>query len=244
MKTSIITAAMALALSLPVQAASNELNYNLIDFNETASVRVPNDTMNVVLEVQETGTSRQAVSNAVTRRLNAVLARAKAAPQLFEVESGNRGAYPQYSEYNSNGNRRAITGWTDTATVSISSRNFDALSKLVADSQNDASVDRLTFSVSPAKRTEAVNQASDTALRTFQQRAQHMSKTLGFSNYKIVRVELHQSFENGEEGVAAAPMMAESFARSAKAMDAAMPMDLDAGVRTVRQTVRGSVQMQ
>ena len=94
MKTSIITAAMALALSLPVQAASNELNYNLVDFNETASVRVPNDTMNVVLEVQETGTSRQAVSNAVTRRLNAVLARAKAAPQLFEVESGNRSAYP------------------------------------------------------------------------------------------------------------------------------------------------------
>lgn len=80
MKTSVITAAMALALSLPVQAASNELNYNLVDFNETASVRVPNDTMNVVLEVQETGTSRQAVSNAVTRRLNAVLARAKAAP--------------------------------------------------------------------------------------------------------------------------------------------------------------------
>ena len=27
MKTSVITAAMALALSLPVQAASNELNY-------------------------------------------------------------------------------------------------------------------------------------------------------------------------------------------------------------------------
>ena len=39
MKTSVITAAMALALSLPVQAASNELNYNLGDFNETASVR-------------------------------------------------------------------------------------------------------------------------------------------------------------------------------------------------------------
>lgn len=243
MKTSVITAAMALALSLPVQAASNELNYNLVDFNETASVRVPNDTMNVVLEVQETGTSRQAVSNAVTRRLNAVLARAKAAPQLFEVESGNRSAYPQYSEYNSNGNRRVITGWTDTATVSISSRNFDALSKLVADSQNDASVDRLTFSVSPTKRTEAVNQASDTALRTFQQRAQHMSKTLGFSGYKIVRIQFNQSFDNADygEGVgfAAAPQAAMMRARTKSAEIG----QVSPGMQEIRQTIQVSVQM-
>ena len=126
----------------------------------------------------------------------------------------------------------------------MKSADFAALSKLVADSQQDAMLGGVSFSVSPKKHAAAVDAASEQALHSFRTRALNVSKTLGFSNYKIVRVELHQSFENGDEGMAAAPMMAESFARSAKAMDAAMPMDLDAGVRTVRQTVRGSVQMQ
>ena len=59
-----------------------------------------------------------------------------------------------------------------------------------------------------------------------------------------MRVELHQSFENGEEGLMAEAMPAMGMMRRAKAMDAAVPMDLNAGVRTVRQTIRGSVQMQ
>ena len=85
--------------------------------------------------------------------------------------------------------------------------------------------------------------ASEQALRSFRTRAQSVSRTLGFANYKIVRVELHQSFENGDESVATAPLMAQGFARSIKAASA-VPMDLNAGVRTVRQTIRGSVQMQ
>ena len=155
------------------------------------------------------------------------------------MESGSRSVYPEYDE-----KRVGIKGWTDSADIYVKSTDFAALSKLVADSQQDAMLGDVSFSVSPKKYAAAVDEASEQALRSFRTRAQKVSKTLGFSNYKIVRVELHQSFENGDEGMAAAPMMAESFARSAKAMDAAMPMDLDAGVRTVRQTVRGSVQMQ
>ena len=193
-------------LGLAAPAMSEELHYNVAEFSESASVRVPNDTMSVTLRV---------------------------------VESGSRSVYPEYDE-----KRKGIKGWTDSADIYVKSADFAALSKLVADSQQDAMLGDVSFSVSPKKHAAAVDAASEQALHSFRTRALNVSKTLGFSNYKIVRVELHQSFENGDEGMAAAPMMAESFARSAKAMDAAMPMDLDAGVRTVRQTVRGSVQMQ
>ena len=225
------------ALGLAAPAMAEELHYNVAEFSESASVRVPNDTMSVTLRVVESGASREAVSNKVTKRVNAVLARAKA-NRAFEVESGSRSVYPEYDE-----KRKGIKGWTDSADIYVKSADFAALSKLVADSQQDAMLGGVSFSVSPKKHA-AVDAASEQALHSFRTRAQKVSRTLGFANYKIVRVELHQSFENGEEGMAAAPMMAESFARSAKAMDAAMPMDLDAGVRTVRQTVRGSVQMQ
>ena len=219
-------------------AMAEELHYNVVEFSESAGVRVPNDTMSVTLRVVESGASREAVSNKVTKRVNAVLARAKG-NQAFEVESGSRSVYPEYDE-----KRVGIKGWTDSADILVKSTDFAALSKLVADSQQDAMLGNVSFSVSPKKYAAAVDEASEQALRSFRTRAQKVSRTLGFANYKIVRVELHQAFENGEEGVMAEAMPAMGMMRRAKAMDAAVPMDLNAGVRTVRQTIRGSVQMQ
>ena len=224
------------ALGLAASAMAEELHYNVAEFSESASVRVPNDTMSVTLRVVESGASREAVSNKVTKRVNAVLARAKA-NRAFEVESGSRSVYPEYDE-----KRKGIKGWTDSADIFVKSTDFAALSKLVADNQQDTMLGGVSFSVSPKKYAAAVNEASEQALRSFRARALNVSKALGFADYKIVRVELNQSFENGDEGAMAMPFSA-SFARSAKAMDAA-PMDLNAGVRTVWQTVRGSVQMQ
>ena len=230
--------ALLAILGLAAPAMAEELHYNVVEFSESAGVRVPNDTMSVTLRVVESGASREAVSNKVTKRVNAVLARAKG-NQAFEVESGSRSVYPEYDE-----KRVGIKGWTDSADILVRSTDFAALSKLVADSQQDAMLGDVSFSVSPKKYAAAVDEASEQALRSFRTRAQKVSRTLGFSNYKIVRVELHQSFENGDEGAMAEAMPAMGMMRRAKAMDAAVPMDLNAGMRTVRQTIRGSVQMQ
>ena len=230
--------ALLAILGLAAPAMAEELHYNVVEFSESAGVRVPNDTMSVTLRVVESGASREAVSNKVTKRVNAVLARAKG-NQAFEVESGSRSVYPEYDE-----KRVGIKGWTDSADILVKSTDFAALSKLVADSQQDAMLGDVSFSVSPKKYAAAVDEASEQALRSFRTRAQKVGRTLGFSNYKIVRVELHQSFENGDEGAMAEAMPAMGMMRRAKAMDAAAPMDLNAGVRTVRQTIRGSVQMQ
>ena len=223
-------------LARAAPAMAEDLHYNVVAFSESASVRVPNDTMSVTLRVVESGAARKTVSNKVTKRLNAVLARAKG-NRAFEVESGSRSVYPEYDA-----KRTGIKGWTDSAEIFVKSTDFAALSKLVADSQQDAMLGDVSFSVSPKKYAAAVDEASEQALRSFRARALNVSKTLGFSGYKIVRVELNQSFENGDNSAVAMPM-AESFALSAKAMEA-VPMDMNAGVRTVRQTAHGSVQMQ
>ena len=223
-------------LAWAAPAMAEDLHYNVVAFSESASVRVPNDTMSITLRVVESGAARETVSNKVTKRVNAVLARAKG-NRAFEVESGSRSVYPEYDA-----KRTGIKGWTDSAEIFVKSTDFAALSKLVADSQQDAMLGDVSFSVSPKKYAAAVDEASEQALRSFRARALNVSKTLGFSGYKIVRVELNQSFENGDNSAVAMPM-AESFARSTKAMDA-VPMDMNAGVRTVRQTAHGSVQMQ
>lgn len=223
-------------LAWAAPAMAEDLHYNVVAFSESASVRVPNDTMSVTLRVVESGAARETVSNKVTKRVNAVLARTKG-NRAFEVESGSRSVYPEYDA-----KRTGIKGWTDSAEIFVKSTDFAALSKLVADSQQDAMLGDVSFSVSPKKYAVAVDEASEQALRSFRARALNVSKTLGFSGYKIVRVELNQSFENGDNSAVAMPM-AESFALSAKAMET-VPMDMNAGVRTVRQTAHGSVQMQ
>lgn len=87
MKKNLALLPLAAALALP--AAAEELHYNLVEFHESASVRVPHDTMHIVLEVSETAPSREAAANKVTARVNAVLARARAKSSL-KAESGRR----------------------------------------------------------------------------------------------------------------------------------------------------------
>ena len=187
-----IILAMCLAAALPTWA--EELHYNVLEFNESASVTVPNDTMTVTLRVQANGKSRGEVANLVTHRVNAILARTKN-NKAFEVSSDNRSTYPEYND------KRAIVGWTDIADIRISSMDLEALSQLVADSQKEAAVENISFSVSPKKYAAAVEEASNQALKSFKQRADNVSKTLGFSNgYKIVKIQLNQAFENNDEG--------------------------------------------
>lgn len=227
-----IIASGAILACLTTPAWADSINYNIVEFSESASVRVPNDTMNVVLRITENGKSRQNVSNAVTRRLNAVLARAQGNKD-FEVESGNRHTYPEY------GDNHKIIGWSDSAEIRITSQAFDALNKLIADSQNDAMIDHISFSVSAKNRAKAVEEASEQALKAFQTRAKNVSKTLGFSQYKIVHLNLNQSFSTQ----VAQPKLAARMATYANA-DAAEVMQTSAGIAEIRQTVQGSIQIQ
>lgn len=229
-----IILAMCLAAALPTWA--EELHYNVLEFNESASVTVPNDTMTVTLRVQANGKSRGEVANLVTHRVNAILARTKN-NKAFEVSSDNRSTYPEYND------KRAIVGWTDIADIRISSMDLEALSQLVADSQKEAAVENISFSVSPKKYAAAVEEASNQALKSFKQRADNMSKTLGFSNgYKIVKIQLNQAFENNDEEGYARPMS--MGVRMAFKAEPAEIMQTNAGVQKIRQTVRATVQMQ
>lgn len=227
---------MTLASVWIAPAAAENLEYNVLQFNESASVRVPNDTMTVVLRVLETGKSRQTVSNAVSHRVNTVLERAKN-HSVFDVQNGNRSVYPERDS------KGTITSWTDSADIRISSTDFDALNKLVADSQHDAMLDNVSFSVSPKNHTKAVSDASDKALQSFRQRAKQMSQSLGFSGYKIVKIQLNQSFENNDSNEYAEPVAFSVMAFKAKSRTAEV-MSTRAGTHEIRQTIQATVQMQ
>lgn len=224
-----------LAATLATPAFAEEMHYNLLQFQESAAVTVANDTMTVILKVEQQSPSRQTAADTVTRRLNAVLARSRAGGKMFKTETLGRNVYPVYD------NNNRIKGWQDSARLRIESSDFAALSKLIADSQNEAMPAGLHFSVSPQKHAQAVEQAAEKALQSFRQRAQTVSRSLGFSGYKIVRISLNESFESHAEYSAAAPVpMAAAYAQK----HSAPVMDTEPGEQEIRQTVNGTVQMQ
>lgn len=216
--------------------AAEPLNYNVVSFSESASTIVTNDLMTATLTIREEGSDRQTVSNAVTNRLNIVNARI-AANRQFKSELTNRYTQPSYN------NKGKISTWHDQATLQIQSKDFAALNKLIAESQKEAAIESLQFSVSPEKRSETINQLSKEALKNFQARAKVISQTLGFSDYKIVNIHLNSNFRTYHDNMMpkAASMRAAPLA-AAEAYTPEMTTD-NAGSQEISQTVNGSIQM-
>ncbi|KPN71682.1 SIMPL domain-containing protein [Neisseria sp. 83E34] len=224
--------AIALLL-LPLIATpvfAEPLNYNVVSFSESVSTTADNDLMSVVFAIEEEGKDRQAVSNRITQRLNTLNARISA-NKAFKGAVINRSTQPHYNE------KGKVTGWYDSAYVSVESKDFQALNKLIAASQNDAAVMRLSFTVSPEKRSEITNELSKQALKNFKKRAEVISQTLGFRGYKIVNIQIDSNFRTRQ-----------TAAMKSQTMDAALSsvpeMTADnPGTEEIIQTVSGSIQM-
>ncbi|ASP18379.1 hypothetical protein HMPREF9120_02579 [Neisseria sp. oral taxon 020 str. F0370] len=232
MKKSRLTAFFLSALAAAAQA--EPLNYNVVEFAESATVSVPRDTMTAVFAVRAEAREREAAHRAFAAKMNAFSRRA-AADKALEVSEANRISHPVYSYPD---NKRVQTGWQESIEYTVKSQDFAALNRLIAQSQKDAEVQNTHFTLSPQKRNAAVDEASRAALLRFKDRAAALAQTLGFSGYKIVSLKL------GELGDAPVMMM------SAKAGYAA-PMAADnetaappsPGLEEIRITVNGSVQM-
>lgn len=221
------------AFSLPLYA--NDLNYNIINFSESASITVANDTMSIQLTISHQGNNRQTVSNIVTNRFNAIQSKLKA-NSSFEAEILGRNVYPRYND------KQQIIAWQDSIQLRIKSKDFDALSKLMAEVQEQAQISHLSFSVSPQLRAKALEEASEKALAAFSKRAISISQNLGFSGrYRLVNLDINHSFEEHSNHGNTSLML-----RSTTAKVSAPNMDIDntsSGSRQVRQNVSGSIQL-
>ncbi|MDO1510751.1 MULTISPECIES: SIMPL domain-containing protein [unclassified Neisseria] len=227
----------AVASTAPPAAVAEPLNYNIVEFAESASLEIPRDTMSVFLRVHEEGRNRNAVNTAFMKKFNN-LNRKTATGSDFKTELLFRKAFPRYEYTN---NKRVQSGWEEEALIKVTGKNFDALNNLIASAQNEANLDDIRFSVSKEKREDAVDRVSKAALLRFKDRASTLTKIMGFNHYKIVRIDLGQIGNRSAEETE--PMMMRS-AKSAMAEDAAaLPETTSPGMEEISITVRGSIQM-
>lgn len=145
--------ALLLAASLPVAAES--LNYNIVEFSESANMEVPRDTMTAHFNINAEGKDRQAVNQAFMKKFNQFNKISQ--NSKFKAELMERNASPRYQYTNG---KRTQTGWEEHAYFKVESKDFEALNRLIADSINIAVLESSSFSVSKEKREETVDQLS------------------------------------------------------------------------------------
>lgn len=226
------------AATATMSARAEPLNYNVVEFAESASAEVPRDTMTIHLTVNQEGKDRAEVNRAFVRKFNALNQRLEA-NRSFKSELLSRNAYPRY-EYKS-GKQNQI-GWQETARFKVESKDFDALNRLIADAQNEASVSNTSFSVSKQKREEVIDQVSKAALLRFKDRANTLAKTLGFNSYKIVHLNLGQIGNQQVMEYAAAPMAMRAM-KAADGLGGEVTEAPNPGTEEISITVNGSIQM-
>ena len=236
-----ILAALILATALPAAAETDTLHYNMVEFAESAHLEITRDTMTAYFSIASEGKDRATVNKAFQKKFNDFNKAVQ--NNKLQTEILNRSASPRY-EYN-NG-KRIQTGWEEEAVFKVESKDFDAINRLIDETLQTATLNRIGFSISKEKREAAVDQVSKAAILRFKDRAQDLAKTLGFSNYKIVKLNLgHIGNRSIDNGFARAKMMnveAAMFKRSASdennAIQAPSP-----GSEEISITVNGSVQM-
>ena len=123
--------ALLLAASLPVAAES--LNYNIVEFSESANMEVPRDTMTAHFSINAEGKDRQAVNQAFMKKFNQFNKISQ--NSKFKAELMERNASPRYQYTNG---KRTQTGWEEHAYFKVESKDFEALNRLIADSINIA----------------------------------------------------------------------------------------------------------
>ncbi len=221
--------ALLAILTLPVALAAEQQGptHNLINFSVEASAEVDNDLLVAVLYAQREGSQPARLADEVNQAVNWGIAQAKATAGV-KVQTQSYQTQPVYRS-------GKLTGWRVSQAIRLESREAAALSELVGKLQEQLAVQSLGFEVSDAARRAADEGLTTQALDSFTARAKLLTRQLGRSSYRLVRVNV-----NSAGGPVPRPML-RAMAMEAD-MAAAAPV-LEAGTQRLAVSVDGTIEL-
>ncbi|WP_322995464.1 SIMPL domain-containing protein [Castellaniella sp.] len=218
-----------LALAPLAQAHEPADSYPRATLSAQASTEVQQDTVQVTLSAELSGTTQQQVSDQLNTRLDAAMKQAKGHDNI-EVRSGAYRIWP------SNDRDGKIAEWRGRAEILLKSQDFNATSQLAAQMSPHLSIDGLSFSVSRKRQAAEEQKLMQQAVQAFRDRAQALTQALQFPSYRLHSLDLGGS---GEISYAPAPRMM----MSAMAADK-VAAPLEAGQQTISVSVQGVIVLQ
>ena len=202
--------------------------YNRVSLNESAQTEVDNDLLVAVLFAQAEGKDAAMPADEVNRIVDWAVNLAKSHPEVKVQTLG----YQSSAIYN----KSNIRGWRVNQSLRLESRDSRLLGDLVARLQEQLKVKSIGYQVSDEQRRKQLDNLTAEALARFQDRAEHIAKSLGRSAYRVVRLNINDSRQN--------PMpMARGMAMEASADGGVAPARIEAGTQKMTISVNGEIEL-
>jgi predicted secreted protein len=219
---------VTLLIATNVNAHDDELNYNQISLEASASADVENDTMIVSLYAQEEGSKAATLSDNVNKKINNALAILKQHKSI-NVETESYSTTPVY-------NKNQIISWRVKQSIRLESKDMPLMSELIGELQQQLKLNQISFDVSREKSEQETQLLIDQALAAYDKRATQISNTLKSGIYKIVNMNVSTS-------TSAQPYRyKQSRAMMADSMSVAVP-EIAKGNKTLTVRVNGTIEI-
>lgn len=213
-----------LCVSQSVAAGATE--YNRVNLSVQAQVEVANDVLVAVLFAQREGTDLPSMSDAVNKAIARALARAKQTPGI-KVQTLDYRTHPvTYRD-------KKVSTWRVRQSLRLESGDADSLGELIGALQETLAVESFGYTVTPAARAKAEEQAIGEAIAAFRARAGQITRHLGHSNYRLVNMDVRSG---------GAPSYPQPM-RSSMAVSAVSAPAVEPGTQSLSVTASGSVEL-
>jgi len=214
-----------LSLASPLKA--QDISYNQISLNASASQNVTNDVLTARLVVQENGAKPSQLSQRVNKRMTKILQLAKPSSDV-KTQTTNYNTQPRYK----NGK---ITDWQVTQQLSLTSENIEQLTTLLAKLNELANIQSMTFSISDSLREQIRQSLTKAAIKKFRNKAQMFTEEFDKTTYQLI----HASVDTNSNHYRPQPMMMEKMAMA----DFASAPAVSSGTNKITVTVSGSIEL-
>ena len=203
---------------------------NVVQLSATSAVEVPQDTLEIHLQVTREGADPARVQAELKAVLDAALAQARrdAQPGALDARTGTFSVLPRYSR------ERRIANWVGTAELVLEGTDIARVCE-AAGRVPGMVVSQAAFRLSSERRERAEHDVQAQAIAQFRAKAADIARSFGFNAYGLREVSV-----NVQDVAIPRMRMVASEAASAPA-DAALPVE--AGKTTVTVNVSGSVQL-
>jgi predicted secreted protein len=208
-------------------AEDTPLTYDRIDLSASAQGEVANDILVAVLFRELEGANAAPLADEVNKSITQAIKRIRQVPEI-KVQTVDYQTLPVYQ-------KERITGWRVRQAIRLETADAAKLSALLGELQQQLNLQSIGYSVSPAKRKEAEDTLIAQALKSFQQRAELVTRELGRARYRIVALRV----DTGGP-VPRPPFMA----ARAMAAEAVAPPSIEAGEQKVEVNVSGTIELQ
>lgn len=223
---------ISLFFTKPLIAGNHELQYNLVSLQESVEIEVENDLMHARIVVQHVNKKAAEVARLINSDMQWALKQVKK-HKAIKAQTLSYSTHPQYND-------RKIKSWVGRQEMSLESKDFALLSRVIADLQERLQVNNIRFSVSAKKYKQTEDSLIADAVKAFKKKAKLIAQAMGNQGFAVVNMNVNTNRQYAQ------PIRRKSRSFEMMSADSAVMPEpgVAAGTNQVRVNVSGQIQAQ